>query len=558
MFSISLKQCRGVLAILAAGLIGFAHADGPVSIANLPGGGGNVTLDTDVSEGGGLGQRWGRAGGRTITYHVAAPNTMSALSFGVVQNTQPSLAFDGSVTQATSELMTYQAGFSNPGQGIAVWRGAAFLQLVNQAPFPVNTQFTLRVTTTNGTPIPMAVAFGGPYPLANVLSSQDFKVNLLFEMSDVNNPGVFHPVLDYYDGLPTPQGNPPNTNQGPVMTGVSTGFYYTAVPTGMTIEQHDAHLQSLFDSVTPQINNMNGKINFIRQDWDGRWNGIQQQVQDAQTSINGTLQQQIAPTLSQIQQQVSQLLGQSGGTGNLATKSDIQDLSKTMMILWGLMPCPLTPAECAQVKFIKDLSTQASVDSVKADTAAILIGLNQPAWLPAVQSQLNGILIGLNQPTWLTGVQGTLGTLATHSDVNGILIGLNNALQDKASQASVNALSAKIDALQDAVDNSSSPSLDMVVAPVDTQGSKTARWIVKISRDGELVPAVINGVSTIRTGKGASVLANVMGNTTIVTLAPGLYEVTVSLVKDVSDGSHFVFQASAGGLVGNAMGVPFK
>jgi hypothetical protein len=49
-----------------------------------------------------------------------------------------------------------------------------------------------------------------------------------------------------------------------------------------------------------------------------------------------------------------------------------------------------------------------------------------------------------------------------------------------------------------------------------------------------------------------------MGNTTVVTLAPGLYEVTVNLVKDVSDGSHFVFQASAGSLFGNALGVPFK
>lgn len=568
MFSISLKQCRGVLAILAAGLIGFAHADGPVSVANLPGGGGNVTLDTDVSEGGGLGQRWGRAGGRTITYHVAAPNTMSALSFGVVQNTQPSLAFDGSVTQATSELMTYQPGLSNPGQGIAVWRGAAFLQLVNQAPFPVNTQFTLRVTTTNGTPIPMAVAFGGPYPLANVLSSQDFKANLLFEMSDVNNPAVFHPVLDYYDGLPTPQGNPPNTNQGPVMTGVSTGFYYTAVPTGMTIEQHDAHLQSLFDSVTPQINNMNGKINFIRQDWDGRWTGIQDQVFDTKTSINNTLMQSIMPTLSQIQQS----LGGLGNNSQLATKNDVQsvkdNLMGVLMIMIGIDPCPASMVGQAFCDDFKSLRT------LGAASNQILIGLNNASTaIGDVNGKADGILIGLNNANAGIGAANgkldtaatKLNTLATQTSVDGILIGLNNALQGVATQSSVNAvdgkvsaLSAKIDALQDAVDNSSSPSLDMVVAPIDTQGSKTARWIVKISRDGELVPAVINGVSTIRTGKGASVLANVMGNTTIVTLAPGLYEVTVNLVKDVSDGSHFVFQASAGGLFGNAMGVPFK
>jgi len=150
-----------------------------------------------------------------------------------------------------------------------------------------------------------------------------------------------------------------------------------------------------------------------------------------------------------------------------------------------------------------------------------------------LQAQVSGILIGLNQPTWLPAVQSQL-----------------------------NALSAKVDALQGALDSVGSSQLDMIIGPVDTQGSKQARFIVKISRDGELVPAVITGVSTIRTAKGAGAFANVMGNTTIVTLAPGLYDVTINLVKDVSDGSLYLFEASstAGGgtLFGNAMSAPFK
>ena len=53
MFSISsLKSCREAVLALAMCVAGFAQADGPVSVANLPGGGGSVLLDTDVSEGG--------------------------------------------------------------------------------------------------------------------------------------------------------------------------------------------------------------------------------------------------------------------------------------------------------------------------------------------------------------------------------------------------------------------------------------------------------------------------------------------------------------------------
>lgn len=573
MFSISsIKRVRGALIVLAVGLFGFARADGPVSVANLPGGGGSVLSDTDVTEGGGLGQRWGRAGGRTITYHVNSPASMSALRFSVIQASTPSTAFDGSVTNGSQENMAFN---SMPSSNQARWIGSALLPLANAPSVQLQTRFTMTVTTAGGSPIPLAVGPDGIYPAASVLSTGDFKVNLLFEMQDLNLSQTFHPTLDYYDAQATPAGAPPNTNTGPVMTGVSTGFYYAlAAPTGMTLEEHDAHVQALFDVVTPKIDNMNGKINFINTDWPLRWNGIQQQVFDAQNSINGTLQNQIAPTLSQIQNQVQQLVGSLGQGPNLsgiATKDDVSGVRDMLMILWGLAPCPLPPDQCAAVKFIQNLSSQSSVDAVKADTAGILIGLNQPTWLPAVQSQLgtlathvdvNGILVGLNQPTWLTGVQGTLGTLATKNDLNGILIGLNQPSWLAGVQSQLSTLSAKVDALQGALDSVGSSQLDMIIGPVDTQGSKQARFIVKVSRDGELVPAVITGVATIRTAKGAGAYANVMGNTTIVTLAPGLYDVTINLVKDVSDGSLFVFQASStlggGTFFGNAMAAPFK
>lgn len=549
MFSISsMKRCRDAMAALAMVVVGFAHADGPVSVANLPGGGGNVVVDTDVTEGGGLGQRWGRAGGRTITYHVNSPGTFSALSFGVQQASQPSLAFDGTVTGGSGELMSYNAGLSNPANGVAVWSGTAVLQLVNQQPQALATRFTLTVTTAGGSPVSMAFS-GGTYPFANVLSTGDFKANLLFEMADVGNPNVFHPVLDYYDGLATPVGMPPATNQGPVMTGVSTGFYYTVAVQGMTLEEHDAHVQALFDSITPQINNMNGKINFIRQDWEGRWNGIQDQVFDTKTSINNTLMQSISPTLSQIQQQVSQLLGNSGGNPNVATKQDTDSLRDMLMIVLGVMPCPpqAPPGFCNDFKSLFQLGQSTNAINTKLNTLS-------------TQASVDGILIGLNNG--FGGVNTKLNTLATQGSVDGILIGLNNALTGVASQSSVNALAtqvgalqtslnaaqAKIDDLQDALDAVGSSSLQVTLMQVSSSKSSSSsrRWIMKVTRDGVLVSSSLTRLGAVRlaTSKAAGGVVNVVGSSKVVVLAPGLYDITLTLGKDSPDASAYLFEAT--------------
>ena len=556
MFSISsLKRCRAAIVALAMSVAGFASADGPVSVANLPGGGGSVLLDTDVTEGGGLGQRWGRNGGRTITYHVNSPGTFSALSFGVQQTTQPSLAFDGAVTVASGELMNYNGALSNPAGGIAVWSGSALLQLVNQGPVQVATRFTLRVTTAGGAPVPMAFGGGQPYPLANVLATGDFKANLLFEMADIGNPNLFHPVLDYYDGLATPQGLPPATNQGPVMTGVSTGFYYTAAVQGMTLEQHDAHVQALFDSISPQISNMNGKINFIRQDWEGRWNGIQQQVQDTQTSINGNLMNSISPTLSQIQQQVNQLVSNSGNNNQstLATKQDTDSLRDMLMIVLGVSACPpqAPPGFCNDFKSLFQLGQAANASSVKLD--GILIGLNNG--FGAVNTKLNSV--------------------ATQTSVDGILIGLNNALTGVASQSSVNALAtqvgnlqsslnaaqAKIDDLQDALDSVGSSSLQVTLMQVASSkdSNSSRRWIMKVTRDGVLVSSTLTRLGAVRlaTSKSSGGVINVMGSSKVVVLTPGLYDISLNLGKDSPDATAYLFEASmtVGGVtyVGSAL-----
>jgi hypothetical protein len=524
MFSISsMKRGWAALLGLALFLWGFAYAAGPVNVASLPGGG-SVVSDSDT----GNGQAWGRAGGRTVQYHVNNPAGFDLLKFGIVNGTVPSLAFDGTVTPSTSELMGFTAGASDLNNGIVVFTGAATLNVVTIGTFTnLPTRFTMRFTrASNNAPIPVTFDAGGVSPGADVLATGDFKVNLLFEMFNASAWGGnngYAPVLDLYDSLATPPGAPPSGNTGPVMTGVTTGFYYTEHVAGMSIEEHDAHVTALFGGLT----DTKTRIQFMYEDWPLRWNGIQGQVQDVSTAINNDLK----PTLQQVQSQLTQLIGGLGGNNaGLATKQDtdqiygkVDSVNQILMLIMGF-GCPqgAPPGFCASFK---------------------------P--LPQIGVDINSILIGLNNANGkLDSAAGKLNTLATQSSVDGILIGLNNATSGLASQASVNgldskvnALSAKIDALQDAIDSTAGNSLDVRAVQIDSSDPKKLRWLVKITRDGTMVNASLTRFMTVRT-PGAAILGNVMNNAVVVTLAPGLLDVTMDLVKNVTDGAAYLFEAS--------------
>jgi len=498
----NIRRGAAALFALALGFAGAAFADGPVAPGALPGG--VAVADSDS----GNGQRWGRAGGRDITFTVNTPAAFGTLSWGVVRATLPNLAFDGNVNTGTPEVMTNVSTPSDYASGRAVFNGLAVLPFANGSSFLVPTRFTLTMRTTSNVPIALGDISGGANPGINALASGPFRANLLFEMQYLpafGGDNSYRPVLDLYDSLATIPGNLPATNVGPVMTGVQHGFYYTGA--GLTLEEHDQHIEDLLAPI-------GSKITFIRDDWTGRWNGIQGQVQDVNTNINTN----IRPTLDQIQSQVQQLLGQGNGTGNLATRDDVNNavnnaknsLQGILFVMLGFDACPASqtpPGFCDAFKSMKQLGLATT----------------------QIQVSLDGILIGLNRA---------------------------------ATQASLDALSAKIDDLQDAIDGAGSPSLEMVVAPIDSQGSQQRRWIVKISRDGALVGASLTRVSTVRSGKGATAYANVTGNSHVVTLAPGVFEVTVDMIKDVTDGSMYVFEASfsAGGatLQGSALAAPGK
>src|ERR1051325_2667294 len=82
-------QCLVLASILCVLGASKAWADGPVAAGSLPGGV-SFTDDDNVN-----GTKWGRSGGRNFFYSVNTPATFSALRWGVVNGTSPSLAFDG-------------------------------------------------------------------------------------------------------------------------------------------------------------------------------------------------------------------------------------------------------------------------------------------------------------------------------------------------------------------------------------------------------------------------------------------------------------------------------
>lgn len=494
MLSLSmLKHGRGVLLALLLGLFGFAWAVGPVPVTGLPGGGVELS-DSDT----GNGQAWGRGSGRNIVYRMTNQAQYSALTFGVVGGTSPSLTFDGS---AGGALAFNNSQSSLPG-GVAVFTGNAGLFVWNGSGFvgiSVPTRFVMTLTrVSTGTPVALQFdGVSGVNPGGNVLNVGDIRVNLLFQMQDMTfwgGSGAFVPVLDRYDSLPTPPGAPPG-NPGPVMTGVSTGFYYTMAVGGMKIEQHDQHLTAEMNIVKSDLGTLKTKVGFMHDDWVPRWSGIQGQVQGVQTSLNND----IKPSLDQIKSQVQQLLGQGGGTGNLATRDDVNNaknsLNEILMIMLGFAPCPADkapPGFCDNFGNLKKLG---------GDTTQILAGLNN---LPSL---------------------------------DGILIGLNNALQAKLAP-----LQNQIDELQVTLDNMASQSLDVQAIQVDSGDPKKLRWLVKTTRDGVMVNASLTRLATVR----GSTLANV--TPAVSNLGTGLHDVTLGVTKD-TEGIAYLFEAalSAGG-----------
>lgn len=314
------------------------------------------------------GEQWGRAGGRNITYAVTNLAGFSALSWGIVNGTTPGAAFDNNLDGLDFELgsaprpgesMSFNGAGSNLTGGIAQWTGEAQIELVVPTTSrPVlNTRFTLTVTDA-GAPVLLAFVDGEVDPGIDVLPTNGtFTVNLLFEAFypvAIGGDDTWRPLLDLFDLLPTGI-----AADGFAHTSVNTGFYFVAAGGGaLSLEDHDA--------------NISGKVDMIKDDTAFlRIDAINRLILLANDLVMLKNQVLLLPTDIQI-------------PSDLATRDDVSDasqqLTETLLILFGLFPCPPEAGPlCDTAIFVQDLATQASVDMVKNE-------------LPSIQDKLDDIL----------------------------------------------------------------------------------------------------------------------------------------------------------------------
>jgi hypothetical protein len=415
-----------------------------------------VTLLSDGD--GGNGERWGRAGGRSLVYAVTNPAGFSALTWGVVSGTTPSAAFDGTVNP--SEMLVYSSIDSSPATGMARWLGSASITLINPTrTVTLPTRFTLTVTSPTG-PVPLVFTPGAVNPGFNALSATPFTANLLFETQNLSSIGgndQWKAILDFFDQRTDTQTGQPPGQGGPVMTGVQTGFYFTESQggSGLTLADHDAN-------ITGRLISIKGDTEFARLEM-GRLPGISNNIVDIKNAVMGL-----------------------GNDSNDATKDDVsaasQQLQQILFILFGLEPCPAQAGPlCENAKFIKDLSTQASVNGVRDSVGDVLSRLS------TIDSQLDGI--------------------------------------------------------EAAVNSSATPYLDVETTDAEPASNKQRRWIVKTARDGVLASAQVVRLTVVRaSSKSPSVAQDVTYLAHFTPLGSGLQEVTLDLVKDVSEGSSYLFE----------------
>lgn len=243
-------------------------------------------LDLSFSESGSAGDGGaGRSSGKTWYFaNVALAN--SAVVFWGPTNTGVRLSFLGGVhpfPYYSSEIMSYTAGLSTPGNGVLVWTGVTFLPGNST---PVYTRFTLRVMNMSGIGLPLADAASAGLPgnvggALIVKPGMSYQANLKFEASYSAGSG-FVPALDFYDAQ--------TTASGTAFSSFAGGFYFentkptflSSIPNqvinkgapyagpvyfGFNDNEVGPNYVSLWATSTNQSLVPNGAVNFTRTDY---------------------------------------------------------------------------------------------------------------------------------------------------------------------------------------------------------------------------------------------------------------------------------------------------
>jgi len=502
-------------------------ADGPVSqIAGV-----TKTNDTDS----GSGEKWGRIGGREITYTVGNTSAFAALSWGSVAGQPPSAAFDNSV-DSPGEVLTLDPASDLAG-GIARWTGTAVVPLVNQPSISVPTQFMITVFTNGNQPVPLSMAAGGATPGLNLKLVDNFTVFMSFH---AYHAGVWQPLLDFYDSMPTPPGNQPGQG-GPVLTSFTSGFYFANAGTGLTLDQHDANITQRLNSLTGQAASIKDDTAFMRIDAINRLASVQNSVGQVQDRVG-----QVQNGVNQLTTMVQNIPGSQQLPTDLARTHDVKDakdsLQQMLMILFGLAPCPPeAQGLCDNAQLINDLATQVSVDEIRQALSALATQTTvdqanqQLGALGMSVVNLEQILIGLSKESSVQEVKAALGGLASHMGVEQVKQRLNE-------------LGVEIAAIKNTINQPAAASLAVQVAEVDEDESDTRRWLVSTSLNGTPVTAGLTKLVVVSSRKrGQSAIGDVTSLARVKQLMPGLLEVEVEIHKQkLSDLSFMLNLQSAG------------
>ncbi|HUQ87390.1 MAG TPA: hypothetical protein VM096_07525 [Vicinamibacterales bacterium] len=451
-------------------------ADGPVNTVA------SVTQVNDTDSG--SGERWGRAGGRNLTFSVGDTSAMATLFWGATQ--APSAAFDNNVN--AGEVMIFDPS-SNLGGGIARWTGTATLPLFNGSSVAVPTRFTLTTSAA------LSNNAGGATPGLNVKSVNGFTANLLFEAQVVpglvGTVGQWVPMLEFYDAQQTPTGNPQGTT-GPVLTSFNRGFFYTNANTGMTVDQHDLNEIARFTTLQGTANQIKDGTEFLRIEVPGRLGPIGSDV----ATIKSNVQQLLQNPPGQIPQ-------------DIAKRSDVQsakeDINEILMILIGLKPCPLSPEDCAGLTFMPQVAKQTSADQIqqKVDTLATQASVDQ------VRQALNGLATGVDIET------------------------LVQLVMAESARDSVNDLKQMLADMRAVLEQKKTARLQVqVVELTEADPAHRRRWLLRTSIHGAAASADLSKLVAITVDKKKpTTTTDVTTMAAVSQLMPGLMEVVLDVSK---------------------------
>ena len=289
-----MKKTNGILVIAALALAfcfilvkpSMAVLEGPTQIPFY----GVDFVDNDTGDADNK-EQWGREGGRTFEFTVYNASNYDQL---IWEPSHVAIAFDGEV-DSVDETLTYD---SDDG-GTAVWTGQTQVNMLVAGAYSwvsVDTEFRMTVRDIDDNIIPYTVTLDGPsYDLTGITANLSDEVYFSAQLEmrarmpsydsvttlcyDPGGPvnystppivGEFYPALNVFDCLHIDP-----SYDGLALTEFDYGFWYELSSiVDVDLNEHDAHITALIDSVQTTVDITSTEVTFLFEDWTPRITGL--------------------------------------------------------------------------------------------------------------------------------------------------------------------------------------------------------------------------------------------------------------------------------------------